>query len=338
MRVLVTGGGGYIGSTLVRMLLSKGYTVRVLDRFFFGRESLQDVENQVEIVQDDVRWVDPVVLNGVDVIIDMAALSNDPAGELDQSKTLEINHQGRVRMATLGKQKGVKRYILASSCSVYGFQDGLLHEQSTTNPLTTYAKANLLWEADVLPLADAQFCVTALRQATVYGLSHRMRFDLAINGMIMGFFKNGKIPILRDGEQWRPFIHVKDTSKAFITVMEADSALVNGQIFNVGTNEQNYQIFPLAELVATSLGMPFHYEWYGSTDHRSYKVDFSKINKVLGFKPDYTPKEAAIEIYESLKNGKVNPDDKKTKTVEWYKHLMDSHALVQKVSMKGAIF
>lgn len=337
MKVLVTGGGGYIGSMIVRLLLEQGHAVRVLDRFFFGRESLQEVESRIEIVHDDVRWVDPAILEDINVVVDMAALSNDPAGELDQSKTLEINHLGRVRMATLAKKNRVQKYILASSCSVYGFQDTILDERSATNPLTTYARANILWENEVLPLADNDFCVTVLRQATVYGWSPRMRFDLAINGMILGFFKNGKIPILRDGKQWRPMVHVRDTSKAFMAVMEAEPKLVNGEIFNVGSNEQNYQIFPLAELVAKSLSLPFHYEWYGSTDHRSYRVNFDKIKGTLKFQPDYTPKEAAVEIYDLLKKGALNPDDKKTKTVEWYKHLLESDALVKRVSMQGAI-
>lgn len=337
MKVLVTGGGGYIGSTLVRLLLKKGYDVKVLDRFFFGMEPLHDVESQIEIVKDDIRWVDSSILNGIDVVIDMAALSNDPSGELDQSKTLEINHLGRVRMAKLGKKQGVKKYILASSCSVYGFQDELLDEKSKTDPLTTYAKANLFWENEVLPLSNDNFCVTALRQATVYGVSYKMRFDLAINGMILGFFKNGKIPLLRDGNQWRPFVHVKDTCKAIISVIEAKPDLVNGEIFNVGSNEQNYQISPLAELIAKSLEVPFKYEWYGSTDKRSYRVNFDKIKKVLKFKPDFTPKEASLEIFDSLKNGNINPDDKRTKTVEWYKHLMESESLVKSVSMNGTI-
>ncbi len=337
MKVLVTGGAGYIGSTLVRSLLKKNYEVRVLDRFFFGTESLKDIEQQIEIVKDDVRWVDPSIMQGIDVIIDMAAISNDPAGELDQSKTLEINHLGRVRIAQLGKKYGVKKYILASSCSVYGFQEGLLDEQSDKNPLTTYAKANILWENDVLPLADKNFCVTVLRQATVYGLSPRTRFDLAINGMILGFFKTGKIPLLRDGNQWRPFVHVKDTSKAFISVIEAPSEIINGQIFNVGSNDQNYQIFALAELIAKSLQIPFNYEWYGSTDNRSYQVNFDKIKTVLKFQPDYTPKEASLELFDALQNAKINPDDKRTKTVEWYKHLIESDALIQSIKMNNRI-
>jgi nucleoside-diphosphate-sugar epimerase len=337
MKVLVTGGAGYIGSVLVRLLLEKGYDVIVLDRLFFGIDPLKEIEDRIKIVKDDVRWFDPSILNGVDVIIDMAALSNDPSGELDPQKTLEINYKGRVRVAKLAKKHGVKKYILASSCSVYGFQDGLLNENSPANPLTTYAKANVLWESETLSLADKSFCVTALRQATVYGFSYRMRFDLAINGMVLGLFKNGKISIMRDGTQWRPFVHVKDTSNAFIKVIEAENDIVNGQIFNVGSNEQNFQIFPLAKLIADSIGVEFNYEWYGSPDNRSYRVSFDKIKNVLGFKPDYTPKEGAKEIFNALKEGRVNPDNLRTKTVEWYKYLLEIHRLVKEVSIKNTI-
>ena len=323
MRVLLTGGAGYIGSVMVRMLLEKGYDVTVLDRLFFGKEPLAEVEDRIKIITEDIRHIDHSVLNGIDVVIDMAALSNDPSGELDPAKTLEINHLGRVEMAKLSKHHGVKKYILASSCSLYGFQDGLLSENSPPNPLTTYAKANVLWENDALPMADKNFCVTVLRQATVYGLSPRMRFDLAVNGMVLGFFKNGKIPIMRDGKQWRPFVHVKDTSKAFISVIESENELVNKQIFNVGSNDQNYQIFPLAELIANSIEIPFNYEWYGSTDNRSYRVSFDKIKKTLKFKPDYTAKEGAKEVWKALKTGVLSPNDLKTKTVEWYKSLLE---------------
>ncbi len=323
MKVLITGGAGYIGSVLSRMLLEKGYEVKILDRFFFGKDSIKEIEDQVEIIEGDVRNFNPLILDGVDVVIDMAALSNDPSGELDQNLTLDINYKGRVRVAKLAKKHKVKRYVLASSCSVYGFQDGVLNENSRVNPLTTYAKANVLWENDVLPLANKNFCVTALRQATCYGFSYRMRFDLAINGMVLGFFKNRKVPIMRDGTQWRPFIHVKDTSRAFIKVLESEEELVNKQIFNVGSNDQNFQIFNLAKLIAEAIGLEFKYEWYGSPDKRSYKVDFSKIREVLNFTPNYTPKEGAKEIFNVLKNGLLDPEDPKAITVEWYKKLME---------------
>lgn len=338
MKVLVTGGGGYIGSVLIEMLLKRGYKVKCLDRFFFGTETLSHVagDPNLEIIKDDIRLFDPNILRDVDGVMDLAALSNDPAGELDPSKTMEINHKGRVRVATLAKKYGAERYILASSCSVYGFQDEVVNEKSPTNPLTTYAKANVLAEQETLPLADNNFCVTALRQATVYGLSPRMRFDLAINGMVLGFYKHGKIPIMRDGTQWRPFVHIKDTSRAFIMVLEADKDLVNKEIFNVGSNEQNYQIKPLAELVADAIGLPFNFEWYGSPDKRSYRVDFSKIRDVLGVKPKYTPKEGAKEVYDALVEGKVK-DDIKTRTVEWYKFLLNAQKIVKEVELNGII-
>lgn len=337
MKVLVTGGSGYIGSVLSKILLEKGHEVTVLDRFFFGTDPIKDIADRIKVVKDDIRWFDPAILRGVDAVIDLASLSNDPSGELDPKKTLEINHKGRVRVATLAKKHEVTRYVLASTCSVYGFQEGILTEKSTPNPLTTYAKANVEAEKEILPLGDRSFAVTALRQATVYGLSKRMRFDLAINGMVLGFFKNGKIPIMRDGKQWRPFVHVKDTSNAFIKVVESEAEVVNGQTFNVGNNEQNVQIFDLAESVAESIKLPFNYEWYGSTDTRSYRVSFDKIKETLDFRPSRTPSDGAREVFDALKEGKLNGDDPKTITVKWYKHLLDAHALIKDIEIKGAL-
>lgn len=339
MQVLVTGGAGYIGSVLIPMLLNRGYKVRCLDRFFFGKETLKDVASDpnLRLIKDDIRWFNPKILEGIDVVMDLAALSNDPSGELDPAKTLDINHLGRVRVAKLSKEYGVKRYILASSCSVYGFrEDMILDEKSLTNSLTTYAKSNLMAEKDVLLLSDSSFSVTVLRQATVYGLSPRMRFDLAINGMVLGLYKNKKIPVMRNGDQWRPFVHVKDTSKAFITIIESPREKVNGETFNVGSNEQNYQIHPLAKIIGSALHIPLKIEWYGSPDKRSYRVSFNKIRQILGFRPDYTPKEGALEVYEALESAKVT-DSVKTKTVEWYKHLLDIYATVKDVAIKDII-
>jgi len=339
MQVLVTGGAGYIGSVMIPLLLERGCKVKCLDRFFFGKETLNDVMSNpnLELIKDDIRWFNPKVLKDVDAVADLAALSNDPSGELDQSKTFDINYLGRVRVAKLSKEYGVKRYILASSCSVYGFrEDVILEETSPTAPLTTYAKSNLMAEKDVLALSDSSFAVTVLRQATVYGLSPRMRFDLAINGMVLGLFKNKQIPVMRNGEQWRPFVHVKDTSKAFVTVMESPEEKVNREIFNVGSNEQNYQIHPLAEIVGDAVPVPLKIVWYGSPDKRSYRVSFDKINKVVGFRTDYTPREGALEVYEALESGKVT-DSLKTKTVEWYKHLLGIHATVKDIALKDTI-
>ncbi len=337
MKVLVTGGAGYIGSILSRILLEKGYDVTCLDRLFFGTDPIKDITDKIRLVKDDIRWFKPEILKGIDAVFDLASLSNDPSGELEPQKTLEINYMGRIRVAKLSKKYRVSRYVLASTCSVYGFQEEILTEESSPNPLTTYAKANMLAEKEIQPLADKSFTVTALRQATVYGYSPRMRFDLAINGMTLGFFKNGKIPIMRDGEQWRPFIHVKDTSNAFIKVLEADPELVNGQVFNAGSNEQNIQIFNLAKLIAESINLPFNYEWYGSPDKRSYRVSFNKIKETLNFKPQYTPKEGAKEVFDALKDGRVSGDDPRTITVKWYKQLLEMHTLIKEVEINGVL-
>jgi nucleoside-diphosphate-sugar epimerase len=337
MRVLVTGGAGYIGSILSRILIEKGYYVTCLDRLFFGTDPIEEIADKIHLIKDDIRWFEPEILKNIDAVFDLASLSNDPSGELEPQKTLEINYKGRVRVAKLSKKYGVSRYVLASTCSVYGFQEEILTEESSLNPLTTYAKANMLAEKEILPLADPSFTVTALRQATVYGLSPRMRFDLAINGMTLGFYKNGRVPIMRNGKQWRSFIHVGDASNAFTKVLEADSELVNGQVFNVGSNEQNIQIFNLARLVAESINLLFKYEWYGSPDKRSYRVSFNKIKETLNFKPQYTPKEGAKEVFDALKDGKVSGDDKRTITVKWYKHLLEMHTLIKEAEINGVL-
>jgi len=337
MNVLVTGGAGYIGSVMSRILLEKGYHVTCLDRFFFGKESIKDITDQINVVRDDVRWFNPEILKGVDAIFDLAALSNDPCGELDPNKTLEINYKGRVRVASLAKKYGVKKYVFASTCSVYGFQEELINEDSGLNPLTTYAKASVMAEKEILLLSDETFSATILRQATVYGCSYRMRFDLAINGMVLGYYRNGKTPIMRDGKQWRPFVNVKDTSNAFIKVLEAEPELINGQIFNVGSDEQNIQIINLAKLVAEACNLPFKYEWYGDCDTRSYRVSFKKIEETLGFKPQTSIKKGAKNVFDALHEGRLNPDDPRMITVKWYKHLLEMQQLLKETAINGVI-
>ena len=337
MNVLVTGGAGYIGSVMSRILLEKGYNVTVLDRLFFGNNSLKDIADKITIIKDDIRFFDPKILKNIDAVFDLAALSNDPCGELDQQKTLEINYKGRVRVANLAKKHGVKKYVFASTCSVYGFQDGVINEESNLNPLTTYAKASMMAEKEILPLADKEFSATVLRQATVYGFSYRMRFDLAINGMTLGYYRNGKIPIMRDGKQWRPFVNIKDTSRAFIKVLETEPETVSGQIFNVGSNEQNIQIFDLAKLVAEACDLPFNYEWYGDCDTRSYQVSFNKIKDTLNFKPETTIKKGAKNVFAALNDGTLNPDDPRMITVKWYKHLLEMQQFLKSTEIDGVL-
>jgi nucleoside-diphosphate-sugar epimerase len=326
-RVLVTGAGGYIGTTLVPMLLDRGYTVRAVDRFFFGHELLPEHDrDRLEPVREDARRLGPEHLEGVDHVIDLVAVSNDPSGELFQEPTRQINHRSRVRTAELAKAAGVKRYVLPSSCSIYGFQDPgvVCAEDHEINPLTAYARANAEAERGILPMADDGFTAVVLRQATVFGDSPRMRFDLAINGMTHGAWKTGKLPLLRDGTQHRPMIHIADTAAAQVFMLEyEDPDAVNGRVFNVGRADNNYQLGPLAETVRDNVaeitGRDVEIEWYGDPDHRSYQVDFSRIES-LGFRATRRAADGVREICRKLETGELDKTDR-TITLQWYKNL-----------------
>ncbi|OUM95802.1 MAG: NAD-dependent dehydratase [Paenibacillaceae bacterium ZCTH02-B3] len=333
--VVVTGAGGYIGSVLVPKLLDKGYRVKAIDRFFFGRDKLPQHE-QLTAVREDVRRLTEDHLAGAYAVIDLVAISNDPSGEWFREATYQINHQARARTARLAKRVGVRRYILPSSCSVYGIQEPgvIADENSPTNPITTYAKANEMAERDVLPLADDDFAVTVMRQATIFGLSPRMRFDLAINGMTYGAFETGKIPLMRDGTQWRPMLHVQDTTDAMLLLLECDPQLVNGQVFNVGSF--NCQLGDLARQIVRALPCDAGIEWYGDPDRRSYRVDFGKITRVLGWKAKYTAADGALEIYEALKSGKLVKDDE-TMTLKWYQELNKWHRIIKERELYGSM-
>jgi nucleoside-diphosphate-sugar epimerase len=334
--VLVTGAGGYIGTTLVPMLLKQNYRVRAVDRYFFG-DDLLPPHSHLEVLQEDARKIGPQAMAGVDYVIDLVAISNDPSGELFQGETFAINHLARANIAKMAKSAGVKRYILPSSCSLYGFQDPsvVADENTKTNPLTTYAKANELAERDVLPLATKDFTVVVLRQATVYGFSPRMRFDLAINGMTYGAWKTGVLPLMRDGKQWRPMVHVKDTARAQIFMLDADAKQINGQIFNVGSEDNNYQLGPLAEIVAANVPRDVKIEWYGDADHRSYRVGFSKIS-TLGYRALYHAEDGVKDVCDALQSGRIDRTTK-TITLDWYRELTAWHERIRNIEMYGGV-
>ena len=335
-RVLITGAGGYIGTALTPMLLDAGYQVRAVDRYFFGRDLLAAHE-RLEVVVEDTRKLSAAHFQDVSAVIDLAAISNDPSSDHFERATYEINHQARARAAHLAKAAGAERYILPSSCSVYGFQDAnvVADEDTPPKPLTHYARANSFAERDVLALADQNYCVVVLRQATVFGLSPRMRFDLAINGMTYGAWKTGKLPLMRDGAQWRPMVHVRDTARAQLFVLEADSAAVNGKTFNVGSRENTYQIGPLGELVAETVPRDVEVEWYGEPDRRSYRVAFDRI-EALGYRNEWRAADGVREICAALANGEATKTAK-TITLDWYRQLAHWHGVIREVELHGGI-
>ena len=325
MKVLVTGGAGYIGSVLIGRLLEEGYDVVCLDKLVFGDVGVKPYMgmSNFELVVEDTRTFNPEILNGVDVVVDLAAISQpDPSGLLNERLFYEMNYRGSVRVANLSLKRGVRKYIFTSTCSVYGFQEGLISEESPPNPLENYAKTKLMAEEEIIPLSSERFCVTILRLATVYGLSRKMRFDLVVNGMTLSLYKTGVIKVMYPGTQIRPVVHVADVAKAIMNVIEADESKVNGEVFNVGSNDQNYQIYDLAKLIGDSVGKPYQIEWYGEPDTRSYNVDFTKIRKRLSFIASYTPTEGTREIYKALEDG-VIADTPETRVISWWKTLKD---------------
>ena len=337
MKILITGGAGYVGSVVIPQLIEDGHHVKCLDRFFFGDEYLSQSQftNKLELIRDDIRWFKPNILEDVDVVLDLAAISNDPAGDLNPEKTYEINHKGRARVAKLSKENGVKRYVLASSASIYGQQSNIANENSEVKPLTVYSKANRNAEVDNLSLNDENFTVTVLRFSSVYGNSARMRFDTAVNCMVLDLFKNKKISV-RGKLNKRPFIHIKDVVRAYQSIINAPKEKICGQIFNVGSEEQNFEMGKLAQEIVKASSIDCDIELNDTNDHRSYFASFQKIRESIGYSTKYTVSEGVMEMYDALTSGKLT-DDIKTKTVEWYKKLLSDQILAKQYLLNNRI-
>lgn len=333
MRVLVTGNCGYIGTVMASMLVQEGMEVVGLDSDLYRASTFGHWKDTIPTIWKDIRDITPTDLTGIDAVIHLAALSNDPLGDLNPQLTYEINHNASVKLAQLTKSAGIRRYIFSSSCSNYGAAgEGLVSEESAFNPVTPYGISKVRVEQDVCKLADENFSPTFLRSATAYGVSPRLRFDIVLNNLVAWAFTSGKVLIKSDGTPWRPIVHIEDIARAFIAVLRAPVEKIHNQAFNVGRSEENYRIRDIAEIVKETVpGCHVEYAEGASPDLRSYRVDFSKIASVLPeFKPQWNARRGAQQLLETYQRIGLKLEDfegPKYKRIDHIKKLLKDKSL-----------
>ncbi len=305
MKVLLTGHRGYIGTILSPMLTAAGHEVHGLDSDLFRRCTFGEMPAEIPETIKDIRDVDISDVEGFDAVLHLAGLSNDPLGDLNPDLTFEINHRASVKLAELSREAGVSRFIFSSSCSNYGSAgDDMIDENGANNPVTPYGESKVLVERDVAKLADDNFHPTFLRNATAYGVSPRLRFDLVLNNLVAWAFTTGKVYIKSDGTPWRPIVHIGDISRAFVATLQAPVEKIHNGVFNVGRTSENYRIREIADIVEETVsGCKIEYATDGGPDKRCYRVDCDLIQKTIpGFKPVWDVRKGAQELRDTYEN------------------------------------
>lgn len=308
MKILVTGVNGYIGTVLAEKLQRKGYKILGWDTNYFKNITLGDHKNSYHTKKFDVRQ-NKTKLNSIDCIIHLAALSNDPMGSLDEQLTLDINYHATIKLAKMAKKAGVRRFIFSSSCSIYGIaKEDTVNEESEINPLTAYARSKALVEEGLIKLKDDNFCVCLLRNATVYGFSPRFRNDLVVNNLVTSGLTLGEIRVLSDGTPWRPLIDVRDLCDIICKFVQVKSEKVNGNIFNIGFNENNYQIKDILQFIKEYLPeCSIEFKNEHGKDSRSYKVNFTKLEKLFpNIVQEWPLRKSVRHLVKELKRNNFN--------------------------------
>jgi nucleoside-diphosphate-sugar epimerase len=312
VRILVTGHHGYLGSLVIPALLGRGHEVTGLDAFLYRGCDLFASDPTVAQLELDVRDVTARHVEGYEAIVHLAALSNDPLGEVDPRLTAEINFEASLALARAAKQAGVRRFIFASSCSMYGAadEDAYTTEEAPLRPLTAYAESKVRSEEALAELAADSFSPVFMRNATAYGVSPRLRLDVVLNNLVAWGFTTGRITLMSDGTPWRPIVHVQDIARCVLRVLEAPIATIHNQAFNIGTNGENYQVRELAEIVRDVIpGCKIEYADGAGPDPRSYRVDFSKLTDAF---PDlelrWTARAGVLELLESYRAAALTVD------------------------------